>query len=400
MTTNRYCDGMTRRDVLRIGALGLGGLTLADVLALSARGGVRPAKARSAILIDLTGGPSHHDTFDLKPNAPAEVRGEFKPIATNVPGIEISEHLPKLARCADRYAILRGVSHNVAAHELGQKYMKTGNRPIPSLEYPSFGAVASKELAGDPELPPFVAVPNTNQTPGFLGVRYGAFSTNNAPRLGTPFSVRGISIGRGVTIADVERRQRLLSDLDHALAAAEKSSDLVAGLDQFSQQAHNMITSPRARAAFDTSKENPATAREFGESPFGQSCLLATRLVAAGVRFVTVNFGGWDTHAGNFDRLKNQLLPQLDAGLAGLFTTLAARGMLESTAICVTGEFGRTPKINARGGRDHWPQVSCALLAGGGMRMGQVSGSTHRRGEVAQEEVHLHRIADVRPVPG
>ena len=380
MATNRYCDGVKRRDFLKVGVLGTAGLSLANYLRLAEAGEVRSAKAKSAIFINLGGGPTHMDTFDLKPDAPSEYRGEFNPIDTNVDGVQISEHLPKLAKCADKYAILRGVSHTLAAHELGTKYLNTGNRPLPSLEFPGYGAVIAKELEGDPDLPPFVAIPNSRQVPGYLGVRYAGLQTNSTPKMGSPYTVRGISLSGGMTVEQVEKRQNLLKDLDKTFAGFEESSELVDGLDRFAEQAYNMISSPRARQAFDISQEPTEVAEQFGESSFGQSCLLSLRLIESGVRFATVSFGGWDTHTDNFNRLKTRNLPELDAGLSALFTQLEERGLLESTSVFVTGEFGRTPKINARGGRDHWPRAMFVLLAGGGMKGGQVIGASDDKG--------------------
>ncbi len=381
MATNRYCDGQQRRDFLKVGALTGLGLTLPNFLRMSQAGMVNPAgKAKAAIFVNLGGGPTHMDTFDLKPDAPAEYRGEFNPIKTNVPGIEISEHLPRLAKCADKYVILRGVSHTLAAHEFGTRYMNTGNRPIPSLDFPGYGAVVSKELPSPSDLPSFVAVPNTPQRAGYLGVQYAPLSTNSSPTLGKPYTVRGISLLGGVTVTEVEKRRSLLKDLDHTFAGFEQNEDLVKGLDTFGQQAHNIISSSRARNAFDISKEKPAVAESFGNHAFGQSCLLATRLVEAGVRFVSLSLGGWDTHNDNFNQLKNGKAAVLDQGLAGLFTALAERGLLESTAVMVTGEFGRTPKINVRAGRDHWARAMFVLLAGGGMKNGQVIGASDDKG--------------------
>ena len=379
MALHHFCDGLRRRDFLKAGAIGGLGLSLASYLRLAKAGEIAPSKGRSAIYINLTGGPTHLDTFDLKPDAPAEIRGEFKPIKTNVSGMEICELMPKLAKCADKYIILRGVSHSIAAHNLGTDYMNTGNRPLPSLDYPSYGAVVSKELPAAAGLPSFVAIPNTSQRPGYLGVQYAALETNSTPLPGKPFSVRGITLGRGLTISDVEKRQRLLDDLDTTFKGFEQSSNLLEGLDEFSRQAHDIITSPKARAAFDVSQEKPAITERFGSHGFGQSCLLACRLVEAGVRFATVSFGGWDTHGNNFQILKNGKLAQLDDGLSALFATLAEKGLLESTSVYVTGEFGRTPKINPRAGRDHWPRAMFVLLAGGGMKAGQVIGASDDR---------------------
>lgn len=381
MATNRYCDGVQRRDFLKAGVLGGIGLSLADYLRLAEAGEVSSGgKAKSAIFISLGGGPTHMDTFDLKPNAPKEFRGEFNPIATNVPGIEISEHLPLLAKCADKFAILRGVSHSIAAHDLGTKYMNTGNRPLPSLTYPGFGSVVTKELPTQNDLPPFVAIPNTPQTPGYLGVEYAAMQTNAVPKLGQPFNVRGISLGGGLTIAEVDRRQKLLDDLDTTFKGFESDNQLLTGLDRFSVQAHDIISSSKTRQAFDIGSEPPETAKQFGEGGLGQSCLLASRLVESGVRFATVSSGGWDTHAQNFQRLKEKLLPELDRALSALLCHLDAKGLLATTAICVTGEFGRTPKINANAGRDHWARAMFVLMAGGGIRGGQALGASDANG--------------------
>lgn len=381
MSINRYCDGLQRRDFLKVGALTGLGLTLPNFLKMSQAGMVNSnGKAKAAIFVNLGGGPTHMDTFDLKPDAPAEYRGEFNPIKTNVPGMEISEHLPKLAKCADKYVILRGVSHTLAAHEFGTSYMNTGNRPIPSLDFPGYGAVVSKELPAPSDLPSFVAVPNTPQRSGYLGVQYAPLSTNSSPLMGKSYTVRGISLMGGVTVTEVEKRRNLLKDLDRTFAGFEQNEDLVKGLDTFGEQAHNIISSSRARDAFDISKEKQSVAEKYGNHAFGQSCLLATRLVESGVRFVSLSLGGWDTHNDNFNALKNGKAGVLDDGLAALFSGLAERGLLESTAVMVTGEFGRTPKINVRAGRDHWARAMFVLLAGGGMKNGQVIGASDDKG--------------------
>ena len=381
MATYRTCDGMVRRDFIKVGALAGLGLTLPQYLRAAAAGEIKDAKGKSAIFIYLGGGPTHMDTFDLKPDAPEEFRGEFKPIKTNVDGVEICEHLPKLAQVADKFAILRGVSHTLAAHELGTKYMITGNRPLPSISFPGYGSVVSKEKPGPSDLPPFVAIPSTPQSSGYLGVQYAPFQVGQVPEPGRPFAVKGISLTGGVTVTDVERRTQLARDLDTVFGDFESKSDLLSGLDKFSEQAYDLLRSPRAREAFDISKESSAVADQFGATGFGRSCLLATRLVEAGVRFVTITLGGWDTHQGNFDRLKSNLLPQLDGGLAGLFSVLASKDLLESTSVFVTGEFGRTPKVNQRAGRDHWARAMFVLLAGGGMKGGQVIGESNDKGQ-------------------
>lgn len=378
MTLHRTCDGQTRRDFLRVGALSASSFTLANYLRLAEAGDVQGTKAKSAIFIDLPGGPSHLDTFDLKPDA-SEVCGTFKPIETNVPGIQISEHLPKLAACADKYAILRGVSHTLAAHRLGREYVNTGSRPLASLEYPGYGAVVTQQMPAARELPPFVSIPNGNQRSGFLGIQYAPLSTGSVPTQGSPFSVRGISLGSGVTVDQIERRKSLLSDLDQSFGEFQEQEQLLMGLDRFNEKAFDMITSSKARDAFDVSREDPTFANQFSDHKFSQSCLLAIRLVEAGVRFVSVSFGGWDTHKDNFTRLSTKQLPELDAGLSALYTGLEQRGLLESTSVMTTGEFGRTPKINTRsaeGGRDHYPRCMFMLMAGGGMKGGQVIGES------------------------
>ncbi len=382
MRTPQYCDGLRRRDFLRVGALGAAGLSLADYLRLAEAGAVQRARATAAIFLNLAGGPSHIDTFDMKPDAPAEYRGEFRPIATNVPGISICEHLPHLARCADKFALLRGVSHSLTEHQMGTKYLNTGNRPLPSLEFPGYGSVVSKELASPRDLPPFVAIPRTPQVAGVLGVEYAPFSTQTTPRAGQPFTVRGIALDHGLTLQAIKRRQQLRTDLEAAFRAYERDSGLLRGLDRFAQRAHEILSSPRCRRAFDISQEPASIRRLFPEHAVAQSCLLAVRLVEAGVRFVSVDHGGWDTHDHNFSTLRDKLLPELDGALASLLTALALKGLLERTAVFVTGEFGRTPRLSRqRAGRDHYPRAMFVLLAGGGMRGGQVLGASDARAE-------------------
>jgi hypothetical protein len=389
MALHTTCDGVARRDFLRVGLLGGVGLSLSGYLRLANAGEV-DGRIKSGIFVNLNGGPTHLDTFDMKPDAPKEYRGLFDPIKTNVAGVEFCEHMPRLAGCADKFAILRGVSHTLGAHQLGTEYVNAGTRPLPSLEFPGYGAVTTREL-GDrrpADLPPFVAVGNTTQRAGFIGVKYAPL-VSGVPRAGQPFSVRGITLGNGLTVEEVEKRQRLLSNLDTTFSGFEKDNQLLDGLDEFGQQAYSLITSKAARNAFDVSKESPAFAEKFGDQPFGTSCLLATRLVEAGVGFVTLSLGGWDTHQNNFDRLETNLLPNLDTGLSALFTGLAEKGLLESTAVFVTGEFGRTPKINERsdpGGRDHYPRCMFMLMAGGGIRGGQVVGESDDTASLPRNE--------------
>jgi len=371
-----------RREFLQVGALG--SLSLSQLLALEAaerQAGHEVPSGRSAILVFLSGGPSHQDTFDLKPDAEAEYRGQFRPISTKTAGVQICEHLPKLAQLSDQYTIIRGLSHNLAAHSLGTRYLMTGNRPTPVVQYPMFGSVVAKEVAGPDDLPAFVSIDRPVEGPGYLGAEFGPLSTGEKPRFGQPFRVRGISLGEKLTIQKYRDRRKLLSDIDTAFEGFEKLDETVRGLDRFSEQASQMISSPRARQAFDLSSESAHEVRRFGRHEFGQSFLLTARLIEAGVRFVTVLIEGWDTHQDNFNALGRELLPPFDQGLSAMFERLGQSGLLDTTTVLVTGEFGRTPKINKNAGRDHWARAMFALMAGGAIQSGQVIGQTNSRAE-------------------
>ncbi len=379
MSIHKQCDGLSRRDALRIGALG-SALSLGSFLKWSHVGQVNlNAPSRNAIFVELPGGPSHIDTFDLKPKAATEFRGAFSPIKTVVPGIEICEHLPKLAQHTDKFSILRGVSHSLGAHPLGQKFLFSGSRPNPALEYPGYGSVAAHEFSAEPDIPNYVAIPRASQGPGYLGVKYSPLATNAVPVKDRPFNVRGVSLAGSLTLTEIDRRKNLLSKLDRTFASIQDNDQLLEGLDEFGQKAYQMITSKRTRTAFDVNLESAAYRDQFADDPFSQSCLLATRLIESGVRFITLNLGGWDTHQDNFTKLKDSLLPRLDAGLSALFAGLQQKGLLESTTVFVTGEFGRTPKVNERsaeGGRDHYPRCMFMLMGGGAIRGGQVIGES------------------------
>ncbi|MCA9072871.1 MAG: DUF1501 domain-containing protein, partial [Planctomycetaceae bacterium] len=288
---------LTRRQLLKVGVLGTG-FSLSQHLQLNAEAG-QPDSERSAILIFLGGGPSHQDTFDLKPKAPAEYRGQFDPISTSAKGVEICEHMPRLARRAEKYAVLRGITHNLAAHGLGTRYLMTGNRPTPVVQYPMYGSVVSREFPAASDLPSFVSIDRPVEGPGYLGPEYGPLSTGEKPRYGQPFRVRGITLGDGLTIDKYRSRRELLSGLDTAFQNYESLDDSVRGLNQFSEKAYRIISSPRARNAFDLSLEPDRETDRFGRHDFGQSVLLTTRLIEAGVRFVTVLLEGWDTHQDN-----------------------------------------------------------------------------------------------------
>ena len=374
----------SRRECLRIGALG-GTLSLGPSFQFQSTGtgtgSSIPAKERSAILIFLRGGPSHLDTFDLKPDAPQDYRGEFKEISTNVPGVRICEHLPRTARLADRYAIIRGISHNLADHGLGTRYLATGNRPRPIIRFPEYGSVVSRQFQAAEDMPAFVSIDRSLEGPGYLGAQYSSLDTGEKPQAKRPFSVRGVTLGNGLSIDQLTRRQELASDLDTFFGEFEKQDPQLEALDEFSRKAYRILSSSSTREAFDLSHESTAIAGRFGDDETGQSLLLAIRLVEAGVRFVTVSIDGWDTHQDNFDELKNKLLPQFDRGFAAFLKTLDDKGLTESTAVMVTGEFGRTPKINGNAGRDHWPRAMFALMTGGGVRAGQALGASDGKGE-------------------
>ncbi|MEC9094322.1 MAG: DUF1501 domain-containing protein [Planctomycetota bacterium] len=366
-----------RRQMLKVGALGCG-FSLADYLRLEATGLKAKPEKRSAIFIFLEGAPSHQDTFDLKPNAPAEVRGEFRPISTQVSGIQICEKLPELAKRTKAIAILRGITHNVADHGLAKKYLLTGNKSSQTVSYPEYGSVVSHEFPSASNLPTYVSIDESFVGPGYLGNQYSPL-TAEKPRHGFPYTVRGVTLEDGISIGKYKSQNRLLEDLDTAFAGYEKLDDQVRGLDRFSRQAFEIISSPQTRSAFDLAQEKPSESERFGKHEFGQSLMLAARLIEAGVHFVTVRLRpaefDFDTHQENFPRLR-KLLPPFDKALAALLDRLEERGLISSTAIMAAGEFGRTPKINGNGGRDHWARAMCALMAGGDVQGGQVIGET------------------------
>ena len=365
---------ISRRRFLQVGSLG-SSLTLGNYLRIvSAQESVD--NNRSAVLVFLGGGPSHLDTFDMKPHAPLEYRGQFTPIRTAAPGVEICEHLPRLARLADQYAVIRGLSHSLADHGLGTRYLMTGNLPTPVVEYPMYGSVVSKEFPAAPDLPAFVSIDRPVEGPGYLGAEFGPLSTGEKPRYGQPFRVRGVTLDGTMTLERYRRRRSFVEDIDTAFAEYEELDDSVRSLDRFADQAYQIISSPKARAAFDLSLEADRELDRFGRHEFGQSMLLTSRLIEAGVRFVTVLLEGWDTHQDNFNQLGRELLPNLDQSLAAMLDRFSEQGRLDSTAVLVTGEFGRTPKVNKNAGRDHWARAMCSLMAGGDVRAGQAIGRT------------------------
>lgn len=387
MTARRYCDGIQRRDFLRAGAVGALGLGLADLLRLEAQGAV-PAAARgkNAIFVYLPGGQSHLDTWDMKPDSKHDyVRGEFKPIKTNVPGIDVCEHLPHLAKQADKYVVIRNVCHTLAAHAPGQQYMRSGNRPIASLEYPNIGSVVAKEHTAPVGIPPYVSLPiaRTNggvETAGYLGVAYTSFAVGGDPN-SKDFDVRALAMPGGLTMDRIDARFKLMQGLDGTFRGGSLVARQLDGMDRFYQQAYEILHSSAAREAFAIAGVPDKQREKYGRTSFGQACLLARRLVEAGVRCVALDFGSWDTHRDNFNNLKKNMLPPFDQGLAALFEDLGDSGLLDDTVVWCTGEFGRTPKVNKDAGRDHWARGMSMLMAGGGITGGRVIGKTNADGE-------------------
>jgi len=376
-----YCDGVTRRDFIRIGTVGLTGLSLSSFASMAAASEQKNATADSCVFINLAGGPAHLDTLDMKPDGPSETRGPFKSISSKLTGLQVCEHLPMFAEIADQFALIRGIQHTAGAHPQGQSYISTGNRPGPALIHPSFGSVVSKESPGHADLPPYVAVPVTEWNAGYMGDAFAPLKTNAVPKPGEPFEVRGITLSEGLTLDKVNRRQELLKKIDKTFRTVDTNSQLLDALDAFGEKAHQMITSERSRAAFDVSQEPDSIRNLFADDELSQSLLLSCRLIEFGVKFITVTNAGWDTHLDNFTNLQNKLLPSFDRGIHAFMTAMSAKGLLDRTLVVCMGEFGRTPKINVHTGRDHYPRVNWSLMAGGGVKTGRFIGGTDKGGE-------------------
>ena len=374
----------SRRSFLQVGALAVGGLTLPNLLRLRA---AQPAAAKkSVILIWQAGGPSHIDMYDLKPNAPAEVRGEFKPIDTNVPGIQIGEHLPQQAKIFDKLSVVRSAFHTNAGHGMGSQWMQTGYQATIEVNdniYPSTGSVVAKmKGANDPGLPAYVNLPKQVAfgKAAYLGASFNPFSPDSNPNEAN-FQVKNLKLPARVDGARLDRRKQLLHDLDTIRRDIDTKGDLE-GLDTFYRDGLEMVTNAKAQNAFDVNRETVKLRDRYGRNDLGQSCLLARRLVEAGVTFVTVQAGGgWDSHKDNFKELSRRLLPQFDMGVAALVEDLHDRGLQNDVLVVAMGEFGRTPKINKDAGRDHWPGAMSVLYAGGGLKMGQAIGTTNALAE-------------------
>jgi arylsulfatase A-like enzyme len=360
------------------------GLTLPGFLRfqqLAAETGQASRSNINCILLWMQGGPSHVDTFDPKPEAPAEIRGEFDTIPTTLPGVRLSEHLPLLARQTDKFSIIRGHNPQNGSHGVADHLMMSGHKFNPSLPFPCYGSVVSKERGYRDGMFPFVQLGRNidrrynGGVAGFLGDQYNPFEVQDDPNAAA-FKVRDLSLAGEAERKRMERRYAMLTELDRHQKHVEEVGQSVKARDIFYEKAHTLITSPAAKRAFDLSQKPDRLRAAYGRTPFGQSCLLARRLIEAGVHFVTVTDGGWDTHTNNFKSLKDRLLPRLDRAYAALLQDLHERGLLASTLVVWFGDFGRTPKVNPSAGRDHWASAGAACMGGGGIKTGEVVGAT------------------------
>ena len=382
---NPLARDYSRREFLYVGMLGGLGLTLPQFLRMEAQGAqkfyeTREGVAKSVINIFLPGGAAHQETFDPKYLAPTEYRGPLGTVNTAIKGEKFSQHMSHMAKIADKITVIRSMAHGEAAHERGTHNMFTGYRPSPALEYPSIGSVVSHELGPRNNLPPYVcipSVPNSFANSGYLSSAYGPFALGNDPS-SKDFKVRDLSLPDGVDEKRFNRRRSLLDTVDHHFKSLEQS-DALESMDAFYQHAYAMISSQKAREAFNLNAEDQKMKERYGMNAPGQRMLLARRLVESGVRFVSMTAGGWDHH-GKIKGAVESNLPPVDQALAALISDLDERGLLDSTLVMLTSEFGRTPKINNTAGRDHWPRVFSVMLAGGGVKRGLIHGASDALG--------------------
>ena len=384
-TLNMKCSGskVGRRSFLHVGFLGGVGLTLSDYLKIQESQADQKfyesveGPAKSVIFIYLPGGMAHQETFDPKPFAPLEYRGPMSSIQTSIPDIRLNEMMKNTAKVTDKVTIIRSMTHGEAAHERGTHNMFTGYRPSPALQYPSMGSVVSHEFGPRQNLPPYVCIPNQPNEfagTGYLSSSFSGFSLGSDPA-SDGFQVRDLRLPTGVNDNRFGTRRKMLGAVNDYFASKENSDSLDA-VDSFYNRAYSLISSEKARDAFDINKEEAAVRDRYGRNTAGARMLLARRLVEAGTRFVTLTYGGWDMH-DNIEAGIRRQVPALDQGLAALIEDLDQRGMLDSTLVCVASEFGRTPKINGTSGRDHWPKVFSVLMAGGGIQKGMVYGTSN-----------------------
>lgn len=384
-----FCDGIDRRGFLRLGSAA--GLSLTQILRLQATQAAEKPKPKdiNCIFIFTLGGMPHHDMWDYKPDAPAEIRGDFSPIKTNVPGIGLTDLLPHTAKVTDQLAILRSLTHGDADHGRGYHIMMTGNTPGPgdfnsaknNNVHPSLGSMVARMTNQGGALPPYISVPCFLRSggPAFLGPSYAPFVIEADPAA-PEFTVRDVVLPEGVGGDRAVRRQDALREINRLEKSVEEMSNDVRALDTFSHKAYRLMTSAKAKEAFDLKREKAATRATYGMTSLGQCCLLSRRLVEAGCRFVSIENGHWDTHRENTKSLRDLLVPSLDRGFSALISDLKERGLLDSTLVVLTTEFGRTPRINTMAGRDHWPQAFSIVMAGGGIKPGIVLGATDKIG--------------------
>ena len=380
---------LSRRNVLTVGAVGGLGLSLTDFFRIQAARAAVPAgsgekqfqsvegTAKSVIFIFLPGGMAQQESFDPKPHAPLEYRGPLGSIDTSLTGVRFSSLFEKTAKIADKLTVIRSLTHGEAAHERGVHNMFTGYRPSPALRYPSMGSVVSQEFGPRNHLPPYVLVPkvpNEFAGSGYLSSAHAGFSLGSDPAK-RDYRVRDLSLPKNVDMQRFEKRRKLLDIVNDHFRQRE-NSDAMDAMDSFYGKAFSLISSKEAREAFDISKESSKLRARYGRNEYGARMLIGRRLVEAGVRFVSLTCGGWDHHQ-NIESAMKAKAPLFDRAFSTLIEDLSERGLLDSTLVCVTSEFGRSPKINAQGGRDHWPKVFSNLLAGGGIRQGHVFGSSN-----------------------
>ena len=391
MRNRNFCDGWARRDFLRVGTAGAMGmdLSLARLLQAGAAGMIDESKDDvSFIFIFLKGGLSTIDTFDLKPNAPIEIRGPFNPIPSNVPGLHVGEKIPRIAKVMDKFSIIRSFGHRNAGHGPADHYMFTGYHPVggfdgglkPNNQQPSIGSVISSQLGPRGPIPPYICLPtmHNSASSAYLGPKAAPFTIEADPS-SPGFAVPDLQPPLTVDAARVDDRRELLKKVDRFQGSAEAAANKgTRQLGVFAQRATELMTSKAAKEAFDLGRETEKMRDAYGRNTLGQSCLMARRLVEAGVRCVTVDHANWDTHFHNFRVLKEDLLPKFDQAIPTLFNDLNSRGMLKKTLVVLTGEFGRTPKINKDAGRDHWSRCFTVAMGGGGVQGGRVVGKSDK----------------------
>jgi hypothetical protein len=398
MSRNKNCEGVSRRNCLKLGlgaALGAGFTDLLRLRSQASSGSSPKARAKSCILVWMDGGPTHYETFDPKPEAPSEIRGEFFSTETKVPGLLYDEHLTRLASIADKTALVRSIRHDQGNHGAGNHYMMTGAPPrIPVgcgafvSFHPSFGSMTAYDRGHQDGLPAYFSLPRMSRSggPNFLGAQYAPFVVPNDPN-SSSFRVRDVALPKGLGDDRFMHRRDLREVVDSLPRYRDKAAaDPALAVDEYYTQGYDLISSPEAQKAFDIHSEDDAVRERYGRNSFGQRALLARRLVEAGVPFITLYEGGWDHHREIFPALRKRL-PSFDNTIATLIEDLEERGLLDETLVVVLGEFGRTPKVNQRGGRDHWSNAMSVLFAGAGCPGGEVVGATDRQGYSAVDRV-------------